>query len=496
MPPQPLFNINMFSSPVRPAIGGLRGAVSAAHPLATAAGQQMLANGGSAVDAVIAAQAMLAVVSPDACGLGGDGLTLVQAPGEASVAVNGAGPAASGATKAASTGGASVAVPGLVDQWVALHARWGRLDLATCLAPAIGAAREGVAVSASLLTAREAQEARLGAGGAGQWGLMTLRAGETFCQPALADVLAAVGSHGREAFYSGSLAVAIEAAVGRCGGALCAADLAAPAAVVVAPVSIAFGSVRVHVQPPASQGVLLAMALQGWQQGGFVARGAMAHLGVELTQAAFAMRDDVGRGQSLLAEGLAIDPERASRRGGPRAYLHTAGVAAADAGGLVAASLVSVFDDFGSGVFVPEGGFTLNNRAGGFTGGANAFAPGKRPIHTLAPVVIELADGVVSLSTPGADGQVQTLLQVILDWLVVGTPLAEAIAAPRWRSEDNRLLVETGHPARGDLAARGHDVVDVAAGDMRFGSITAAGVWHGRPFALADWRRMAWAGVA
>lgn len=489
-------DIDPFSSSIRPAIGGRRGAVSAAHPLAAAAGQEMLTRGGSAVDALIAAQAMLAVAAPDACGVGGDGLALVIAPGEAAVAVNGAGLAASVAAGVASTGGASVAVPGLVDQWVELQARWGRLGLAACLAPAIDAAREGLVVTAALENARVAQAERLRAGGADGWQLMTLRAGDVFRQPALADVLAAVGTHGREAFYGGPLATAIARAIRSCGGALAAADLAAPAAVVAAPISISFGQARVHVQPPASQGVLLAMALQGWQRGGFGADAARAHLAVELTEAAFGLRDEVGRGAALLDEELRIDAERAARRGGPRAYLHTAGVAAADREGLVIGSLVSVFDDFGSGVFVPEGGFTLNNRAGGFTAGGNAFAPGKRPVHTLAPAVIEFEDGVVALSTPGADGQVQTLLQVILDWLVGGRPLAEAIAAPRWRSENDRLLVEAGHPARGDLVAKGHEVIDVAAGDMRFGSVTAAGTWHGRPFALADWRRMAWAGAA
>ena len=489
-------HIDPFSSAVRPAIGGRRGAVSAAHPLATAAGQQMLAQGGSAVDAVIAAQAMLAVVAPDACGIGGDGLALVLAPGEPAVAVNGAGPAAASATRVASTGGASVAVPGLVDEWVELQAHWGRLDLATCLAPAIDAARAGLVISVALEKARMAQADRLLAGGAEGWELMSLGAGEVFRQPALADVLKAVGTDGRGAFYGGALATSMVGAVQTCGGAFAVADLNASAAVIAAPISVNFGQARVHVQPPASQGVLLAMALQGWQQGGFEARDGRAHLAVELTQAAFGLRDEVGRGAALLGEELCIDADYASRRGGPRAYLHTAGVAAADEAGLVVASLVSVFDDFGSGVFVPEGGFTLNNRAAGFTAGENAFAPGKRPIHTLAPVVIEFADGVVALSTPGADGQVQTLLQVILNWLVGGRPLADAIAAPRWRSENNRLLVEAGHPARDDLLARGHEVVDVAAGDMRFGSITAAGTWQGRPFALADWRRMAWAGVA
>lgn len=488
--------INPFSLALRPAIGGRRGAIAAAHPLAAAAGQQAFAQGGSAVDAVIAAQAVLAVVSPDACGLGGDGLALVLAPGQAPVAINGAGAAAVAATTFATTGGASVAVPGLVDAWAQMQARWGRLDLRATLAPAIEAAEDGVAVSAALAQARHDQSARLSAGGAGDWALMRLENGDTFRQPALAQTLRDIADKGRDALHLGPLAAAIASAVQQTGGKMTMEDLAAAAAVVAAPISLPFGQAVVHVQPPASQGVLLALALHGWLRGGFGADAPLAHLGVELTQAAFTLRDDVARGAALLDELPVIDPAHAAGRGGPRAYLHTAGVAAADASGLVVASLISVFDDFGSAVFVPEGGFTLNNRAGGFTGGGNAFAPGKRPIHTLAPVIVEVGANVVALSTPGADGQVQTLLQVILAWLEAGRTLPEAVAAPRWRSENNRLLVEAGHPARADLIARGHDVVDVAAGDIRFGAVTAAGVWDGQPFALPDWRRMTWAGVA
>lgn len=485
--------LNPFSSPLRPALGGRLGAVAAAHPLAVAAGQRVLGQGGSAVDALIAAQAALAVASPDACGLGGDGFALVHAPGQAPVAVNGAGPSAAGATAGATTGGASVAVPGLVDAWMELHGRWGRLGLADVLAPAIEMT-EGVRVDPVLAAARRTQEARLKAGGASAWALMGLEAGDAFVQPALGRTLRAVAAEGRAGLAA--LGPAIARAVQAAGGALTAEDLAVPAAAVTAPLTIRLGEAVVHVQPPASQGVLLALALHGWTRGGFGPGDPLAHLGVELTGAAFALRDDAARGLALLPDLPAIDPARAQRRGGARAYLHTAGVAAADADGLVASSLVSVFDDFGSCVFVPEGGFTLNNRVGGFTTGANAFQAGARPVHTLAPALVEAGGNVVALSTPGADGQVQVLLQVLLDWLVAGRPLPEAVAAPRWRSEGARLLVEEGHPARADLVARGHDVVDVAAGDVRFGAVTAAGTWDGAPFALADWRRLTWAGVA
>lgn len=487
--------LNPFSSPIRPAIAGRKGAVSAAHPLAAAAGQLMLARGGTAADALIAAQAVLAVAAPEACGLGGDGFVLFRDADGAIFAVNGAGAAARAAAAVDASGG-SVTVPGLIDLWHLLSERAGRLGLTAALEPARELAEDGVRADASLIAARDRQVERLRAGGAGEWGLMRLGAGEVFRQPALARTLSAIAEGGREAFYGGAVGRAILRAVRAQGGTLAEDDFSRPAAAILPPLRTPFAGRTVYVQPPMSQGVLLLMALKGWEENGFRAGPNGDHLGVELTQAAFAFRDEAGRGEELLAEKLTVDPERAQRRGGPRAYLHTAGVAAADAEGRVASSLVSVFDDFGSAVFVPEGGFVLNNRAGGFTGGRNAFQPGKRPVHTLAPALVEGPEGVVALSTPGADGQVQTLLQVILRWAVAGQPLPEAVAAPRWRSENGKLLVEAGHPARDDLLARGHAVVDAPSGDMRFGAINAAGLWDGAPFALPDWRRMTWAGVA
>jgi gamma-glutamyltranspeptidase/glutathione hydrolase len=190
-----------------------------------------------------------------------------------------------------------------------------------------------------------------------------------------------------------------------------------------------------------------------------------------------------------------LDIDRASRRGGPRAYLHTAGVAVSDASGMTISSLISVFDSFGSAVFVPEGGFTLNNRAAGFTRAPNDCAGGKRPVHTLAPVLVETGDDCIGLATPGADGQVQTLLQVLSNLFVEGDDVATAIARPRWRSQDSRLLVERSHPHAADLAARGHDVVAIDDGDLRFGAVVCAGMTKGHPFCGADWRRETWSGV-
>ncbi|MEJ1934129.1 gamma-glutamyltransferase [Nostoc sp. NIES-2111] len=248
------------------------------------------------------------------------------------------------------------------------------------------------------------------------------------------------------------------------------------------------------MQPPQSQGVLLAMALSAMAER--PTGSDPDHAGVELTEAAFRFRDRVVEGVSLLDEKLGFDPQRAGRRGGPRAYLHTAGVAAADRHGTTVSSLASVFDDFGSGVFVPQGGFVLNNRCGGFTGGPNRPGPAVRPVHTLAPVLVETPEGPLALSTPGADGQVQTLLQVLTAVFERGDDLATAIARPRWRSEDGMLLMESDHQAQDHLRVSGHRVESMPPGHVKFGSVVAAGVINGMPVAVSDWRREAWAGVA
>jgi gamma-glutamyltranspeptidase / glutathione hydrolase len=196
-----------------------------------------------------------------------------------------------------------------------------------------------------------------------------------------------------------------------------------------------------------------------------------------------------------LQQPLPVDLQKASHRGGPRAYLHTAGVAASDADGRVISSLVSVFDDFGSCVYVPDLGITLNNRAGGFTTGANAAAPGKRPVHTLAPILVQTGEGMLGLATPGADGQVQTLLQVLLRIGCEGLDLAQALARPRWRSEGGSILIETRHPRRDALARLGHHLKPIPDGEVRFGAVVCAGFIDEEPIVAADWRRETFAAV-
>jgi gamma-glutamyltranspeptidase/glutathione hydrolase len=474
---------------------GRFGAVSAAHPLAVAAGQEILLSGGTAADAAIAAQAALCVLTPDACGLGGDMLALVHVPGSAPWAINGTGAAPARLERASDDGPDSITVPGIVDAWCVLSRRQGRLPLGRVLEPAVRLARSGMRVSQALSRCLTAQRDRLQRGGAAEWVLFGQHPGARIEQPQLAATLQNVGKNGRKAFYEGNAAQAIAGAVRALGGTLSEADLAAHQSVIAEPIETVWGELRVMTQPPLSQGVLLNMAIAAMSSLGDFPASLNDHVAIELTEAAFAFRADVGEGVALLDRELPIDLQRAAHRGGPRAILHTAGVAAADADGGVVSSLVSVFDDFGSGVFVPELGITLNNRAGGFTQGANAAAPGKRPVHTLAPALVGTEEGVLALATPGADGQVQTLLQVLVGIQREELDLARAIARPRWRSEGGALLVEKSHSGIDRLMSLGHRVTTMQDGDTRFGALVCAGWIEGEPIAAADWRRETAAGV-
>jgi gamma-glutamyltranspeptidase/glutathione hydrolase len=316
------------------------------------------------------------------------------------LAVNGAGAAPRGLITASDDGANSVTVPGLAGAWEALHTRWGRLPLPQIFAPAIRLAEA-------------------------DWALLGPGAGERFVQPELAKLLRLLGEEGPGAFYTGPTAAAIVDGIARHGGTLDREDMRAHHTEVIPPLKVRFGGAEVIIQPPPTQGGLLAMALRALDGWAVEDEGAADHLGVELTEAAFLHRDDAGQGEALMSMDLDADPARAAHRGGPRDYLHTAGVA-----------------------------------------------------------------------TPGADGQVQTLLQIIHRIVKGDADLASAIAVPRWRSENGSLLIEEGRPSAQYLERLGHAILRLPAGEMRFGAIACAGVIDGAPITLADWRRENGAGVA
>lgn len=486
----------------RPTLRGSRGVVACGHPLGAGAALDVLAAGGGAADAAVAAAAALSVVLPDACGLGGDVMALVRRPDGGMRAYNGSGAApAAVRVPIPSDGGGTVAVPGAVAGWCDLHREHGRLEPVRVLAPAIALAEHGFPVGERLAALLAAHADRL-AGRADGWPVAAARApGSPVRQPALAATLRAIARDGARAFYDGPMAEAVAAAVRRAAGSMTAEDVRAHATAVGDPVVARFAGARLAVQPPVSQALLAPLVLRHLE--------AMpadplerTHAAVELVEAAFAYRDAIaepGAAARLLGVELQHDPVRAARRGGPRGYSHTSAVTAADAEGYVVSMLVSVFDDFGAAVLVPEGGFLLNNRLDGFLGnrdGPNAPRGGAHPVHTLSPVLVDADDCVFALATPGSDGQVQTLVQLLDAIVASSVPPVPALARPRWVSIDRRLLVEETFPAElaAALAARGHDVIHEPAGSPAFGAACLAGVERasGTLYAVTDPRREVW----
>lgn len=487
----------------KPPVLGARGVVACGHPLASGAALEAFRAGGNAVDAAMAAAAALWVVLPDACGIGGDALLLVR-PGDGSetVAFNGAGAAPSAfKPPLAADGGATVAVPGAVAACADVLARFGRLELAQVLAPAIALAEDGFPVGERLLGVREAQRRRLERT-AGSWGLLdpVLLPGARWRQPELARALRAVAERGPDAFYGGQLAEAMATAVQADAGWLIPEDLAAHRTTVRAPVAGRYRDLDLALQPPASQALLALLALRALENHEAADPSQRAHLAVEAIEAAFAHRDEIAlpdAPERFAGLALELDPERARHRGRPRGASHTTAVATADAEGTIVSGLVTVFHEFGSGVLVSEGGFCLTDRALSFStdpASPNAAAPGRKPVHTLSPALLDLGRRSFALATPGADGQVQTLVQVVQALVDDGLEPPEALAQPRWRSSEGSLELEDDAPT--ELIAhlrdvRGHRVELHPAGDARFGAAVAVGIDRamGTLFAVPDPRQ-------
>ncbi len=470
---------------------GSLGAVATAHPVATAIGVDILSQGGNAVDAAVAAQAALCVLLPNASGLGGDGLSIVRSAEGKFTTYLGAGKSSAAHPRDISAPGATVTVPGVVDAWEQLARRHGRMPLKMLLAPSIRLARDGIVIERQLLRAVDEQRERLCRGSTDRWQLCNMNDGDVFRQPLLSSVLEAIGNDGADAFYQGSLAHAIAAAAREAGGAMEVEDLEQHRTVVSEPLDLDWQGLVVRTMPPPSQAILLLLALQWLDLVQPTRTVDSVHTMIEVLKNAFELRERAREGKALLQlHAPAVDPARASKLPGARPYLHTAGVATSDVRGNVVSSLVSLFDDFGSAVYVPEGGFVLNDRAEGFTGPPNEWTTSKRPIHTLSPVIVETLKGPFALATPGADGQIQTLLQVLVALQNEGE-LDDAISRPRWRSENGYLMVEASFPTLDGLSRLGHNLRAIPDGDDRFGAVVSAGLENGEPFAVADHRRQA-----
>jgi gamma-glutamyltranspeptidase/glutathione hydrolase len=454
------------------------GMVCAVDHLAAHAGVAALRQGGSAADAAVAASAVLAVTSQHMCGMGGDLVAVIGGDGRPPTALNASGRAGSGADpdrlRAEGYGSLPVSgdirsapVPGCVDGWLALHARYGRLDLLDLLAPAIAYARDGFPATPSLAAAA-GRVAELPGGEAFRH---ATRPGALVRRPGVARTLEAVATRGREGFYGGEFGAGL-LALGA--GEYLSQDLASPLAEWVPPLSIEAWGRQLWTAPPNCQGYLTLAA--SWLANGLDLPAEpedpqWAHLLIEASRAVAWDRDDVlherADGAALLApDRLAasrstIDPMRAAKLGDAYRPGGTIAVCAVDANRLAVSLLQSNATGFGCGIAEPATGIFLHNRGIGFClepGHPAEYGPGRRPPHTLCPTLATTSGLRFDLvaGTMGGDAQPQILLQLLARVLAAGETPAEALAAGRWVLSDR-----AGRPGFTAWRDRGKVQVDV-----------------------------------
>jgi gamma-glutamyltranspeptidase / glutathione hydrolase len=507
------------------------GCVASPHHLASSAGQAVLASGGNAVDAAVAANLVLSVVTPYHCGVGGDLLAIVwdgQATGVLSV-----GAAPSGATpeaiRAAIDGGHGdpeisfpgtegmpmfgalpVTVPGAAAGWGHLLERWGTRSFGDLVEPAHRLAVEGFPVSPHAAEYPSRARARFADQPGWEEHYGQMRAGERFVQADLGATLAALAEDGPDALYRGAIGAAIVDELQRRGSTMTGDDLAAHEVEEVAPLRGAYRDVEVMELPPPTQGVTALTAL-----GILDALGPLpsephlaAHVQVEAVRAALADRQEHladpttmrTRPEDLLApdrlrsiaHGImwdrAADWPPARPAAGGTAYL-----CAADRDGLLVSLIQSNFVGFGSGVVVPGTGIGLHDRGAHFSldpSDPNVIAPGKRPMHTLIPGLV-LRDGEPWLvfGAMGGDGQAQTHVQLLGHLVDRGSDPQRAIDAPRWVVDpaDGSLRIESRASGLADvLAQHGHDVSLMEGYDHNAGHAHAIQVVDGGYVAGSD----------
>ncbi len=453
---------------------GTRGMVATAHYLATAAGLQMLHQGGNAIDAAIAANAAMTVVYPSTCSAGGDIFLLFwEAKTQRLHALNGSGRAPKALTpeyfathamqEIPLRGPLSINVPGAVDGWFRTLQRFGSLPVETIFAPAIELAEDGMPVSPKV--SKWLQDAEKGV--LGPWsssaevflsGGRPPRSGEILRQHNLAQTYKTLVREGSDVFYRGSLAHSIIHYVQQQGGVLTMEDMAAHTSDWVEPISTNYRGYDVYEFPPNSQGIAaleMLNILEGYdvQSLGY-ASAEYLHILLEAKKLAFADRDryisdpafvDIPLERLLSKEYAAeqrarINQQKATRSVGPGLEKEgdTMYLCTADREGNVVSLIQSLYYGFGSGVIGGDTGVMLQNRASYFSldpRHVNYLQPGKRTMHTLTPaMVLRNGQPYMALGTMGGDAQPQIHVQLLSAMIDFGKNPQQAISAPRWRS--------------------------------------------------------------
>ena len=468
-----------------------RGIVATSHTLASQAGAQVLARGGSAMDAAIAANAVLGVTEPMMNGIGGDLFLLYWDASTGKLyGLNASGWAPrglsidylkkKGITQMPQHGIDSVTVPGAVDGWAKAHARFGRLPWKDLFTPAIYYAEHGYPVpelihgfwegdAETLKQTPEAQRIYLPSG-------KPPEIGEMFKNPELGKTLRLIAQRGRDVFYRDEIAQSIVTTSTGLGGAMQLDDLADFSAEWVEPISINYRGWRVYELPPNVQGMaalemLNIISTLRPDKAGPIAPMEL-HNRIETMKLAYA---DLYRYnadprfakvpiQGLLSDVYArqraglIDPEKANciTASGSPAKSDTTYLAAVDKDGNIASLIQSLYDAFGSGVAVKGRGFVLQDRGGLFVldpKHPNALAPRKRPFHTIIPAFMEQADIHIGFGIMGGANQPLAHAQFVSNVVDYAMNIQAALSEPRFtvRPTDERIgcniMIESRVPA-------------------------------------------------
>ena len=490
-----------FQKPGRSEALGTRCMAATSHPLATLTALEILREGGNAVDAAVAAAAILGVVEPTQTGIGGDCFVLYMPQGRGPIhALNGSGWAPEAANTAwfldrdiASIDPESahaVTVPGAVAAWQRLVADHGRFGLDRLLAPAIRAAEDGYPVAERLARDWRRQVEKLAKRPATAQlflpGGSAPAAGSIHRQPLLAQTLRAIANHGAAAFYEGPIAADIVACLRGLGGLHTLEDFAAFQPEYVDPISARYRGYEIWECPPNGQGLiplLIARTLERFDLSKLgVSSPERLHLIAEAGRLGYAIRDAVlgdPRSGHVPVKYLLSDAYTAelARRISPRARLadlrpaplpnhrDTVFLTVVDADRNCIALINSIFDDFGSGIVAPECGVLLHNRASGFviqTNHPNTIAGRKRPLHTVIPgMLTQNGRAVMPFGVTGGHFQPLGQMQLLSNLIDHSMPLQQAIDQPRIFARGDAFEVEHTLPAAAvqGLAALGHAVV-------------------------------------
>ena len=524
-----------------PLARGSHGAVVAPHHLATAAGLHVLRAGGTAVDAAIATNAVLGVVMPNGCGIGGDAFWLIwDASSSRQYALNGSGRSAGGADAAAlrerglltlpRRGPLSITVPGAVRSWGDAHRRFGRSNRDEVLAPAVELARAGFPAWDGFINAVEATSRLLAdqpATGAGFASVYRPHGrpwlpGERVRLPALADTLEALARDGFDAFYDGDIGERQATALAAAGSPLRVVDLREHTSTWGEPIAIDYRGVRVTTHPPNSSGVVALESLGLLEQfeppgaTGFGPEGVTdprwIHLHVEAAKLAMADRDAYltdPEARDVPVEML-IDRERLgtlargidlTRASAPSPATNPSGggtifLATVDAEGNAVSLIESNYLGFGSGVVDPATGVHYQNRGSYFSldpDHANVLEPRKRTLHTLLPGMLFRSGQVgpwIVVGSMGGDAQPQIHAQFVSAVVDGRLDIRTAITAPRFYIEPadhfappTSVSFEPRHAAGLDAALRamGHDLAPTTPFDSNLGHEHAIELVDGGP---------------